>query len=148
MAQELYPNAEPASNVPKRVLRIKLANEVFKEINQLRLWQGYSFIYGISSKLQLNQTLSFSNHHDIVLPYNFIYYSTTTNQLQTDGYIRGQAHPFWFENYSVTLKYRFLNLDAEHRHFRMATYLQLAGGNEAHIDAEPDLLGDNSGAAL
>jgi len=45
----------------------------------------------------------------------------------------------------VELKYRFLNIDGEKKHFRMAGYLQLAGGNEPHTTSEPDLLGDNSG---
>jgi hypothetical protein len=145
-AQELFPNAEPASNVPKGVLRIKLENEIFTEITQLRLQQGYSFIYGFSAKISLEQALSFSNHHDLSLPYNFIYYNPATDGLQTNGYVYGQPHPFWFENYSAKLKYRFLCLDSYQEHFRMAAYLQLAGGNEPHLEAEPDLVGDNSGA--
>jgi hypothetical protein len=146
-AQELFPNADPASNVPKGVLRIKLENEIFTEITQFRLQQGYSFIYGFSSKISLEQRLSFSNHHDLSLPYDFIYYNPERNGLQTNGYVYGQPHPFWFENYAATLKYRFLCFDAFQRHFRMAAYLQLAGGNEPHPEAEPDLTGDNSGAA-
>lgn len=146
-AQELFPNAEAASNVPKGVLRIKLENEIFMEITQLRLQQGYSFIYGFSPKISLEQTLSFSNHHDLSLPYNFIYYNPVTNQLQTNGYIYGQPHPFWFENYSAKLKYRFLCADSYQEHFRMAAYMQLAGGNEPHPEAEPNLMGDNSGEA-
>jgi hypothetical protein len=121
---------------------------MFQEISQFRLWQGYSFIYGISAKLSLEQTLSLSNHHAITLPEDFIYYNPAIGGLQTSGYVFGQPHPFWFENYSVTLKYRFLCLDGDHKHFRMATYLQLAGGDEPHPEAEPNLLGDNSGAAL
>jgi hypothetical protein len=144
-AQELFPNAEPASNVPKGVLRLKLANEVFTEITQLRLQQGYSFIYGLSSKISLEQTLNFSNHHDLTLPYNFIYYNPAINGLQTTGYVRGQPQPFWFENYAATLKYRFFTSDNYQEHFRMAAYLQLAGGNEPHPEAEPNLMGDNSG---
>ena len=146
-AQELFPNAEPASNVPKGVLRIKLENEIFKEISQLRLQQGYSVIYGFSSKISLEQTLSLSNHHDLTLPYNFIYYNPSIEGLQTNGYVYGQPHPFWLENYSAKLKYRFFNLDSYQEHFRMAAYLQVAGGNEPHLEAEPDLTGDNSGAA-
>jgi len=146
-AQELFPNTDPASNVPKGVLRIKLENEIFTEITQFRLQQAYSFIYGFSSKISLEQTLSFSNHHDLSLPYDFIYYNPEINGLQTNGYVYGQAHPFWFENYAATLKYRFFCSDAFQRHFRLAAYLQLAGGNEPHPEAEPDLTGDNSGAA-
>jgi hypothetical protein len=145
-AQELFPNAEPASNVPKRVLRLKLENEVFKEITQLRLQQGYSFIYGISSKFELDQTISLSNHHDLSLPYGFIYYNPETQGYQTTGYIHGQSQPFWFENYSAKIKYRFLSIDSYQEHFRMAAYLQVAGGNEPHPEAEPNLIGDNSGA--
>ena len=145
-AQELFPNSEPASNVPKGVLRLKLSNEVFEEITQLRLQQGYSFIYGFSSKIELEQTLNFSNHHDLSLPYDFIYYNPETNQLQTNGYVRGLPQPFWFENYAATLKYRFYHKDGLQKHFRMAAYLQVAGGNEPHPEAEPNLMGDNSGA--
>ncbi|HTB30871.1 MAG TPA: hypothetical protein VK808_02535, partial [Bacteroidia bacterium] len=124
-----------------------LSNEVFQELSQLRLWQGYSFIYGISAKFELEQTLSFSNHHDLSFPYSFIYFNTETNGYQTNGYLPGQAHPFWFENYSAKLKYRFFCADSYQKHFRMAAYLQVAGGNEPHPEAEPNLLGDNSGAA-
>jgi hypothetical protein len=146
MAQELFPNANAASNVSKGVLRIKLSSEVFKEISQLRLQQNYSFIYGITRKLELEQTLTFSNHHSLTLPYNFIYYNAAQDQLQTNGYIHGQPHPFWFENYSAKLKYRFLCDDGYQQHFRMAAYLKVAGGNEPHPEAEPSLEGDNSGA--
>jgi hypothetical protein len=146
-AQEFFPNADPASNPPKGVLRLKLSNEIFQEITQLRLQQGYSFIYGISSKFELEQTLSFSNHHALTLPGDFIYYNPVADQMQTSGYVRGQPQPFWFENYAVKLKYRFLCLDSYQQHFRMAAYLQLAGGNEPHMEAEPNLMGDNSGVA-
>lgn len=128
-------------------MRIKLENEIFKEISQLRLQQGYSFIYGISSRFSFEQTFSFSNHHDPALPYNFIYYNPAIHGFQTDGYIYGQPHPFLFENYSLLFKYRFLNVDSYQEHFRMAAYLQVAGGNEPHPEAEPNLTGDNSGAA-
>jgi hypothetical protein len=146
-AQELFPNAEPASNVPKGVLRLKLSNEIFKEISQLRLQQGYSFIYGFSSKLSLEQAINFSNHHSLSLPYNFIYYNPDIKGYQTNGYIQGQPHPYWFENYTAELKFRFFNSDGYQEHFRMAAYLQVAGGNEPHPEAEPDLMGDNSGAS-
>ncbi len=146
-AQELFPNTDPASNVPKGILRAKISNELFKEMSRLRLWQGYTVIYGISPKFELGQTFNFSNHHDLRLPESFIYRNTATNELQTDGYFRGQPHPFWFENFVLALKYRFLCLDAVQRHFRMATYIQLAGGNEPHPEAEPNLMGDNAGAS-
>ena len=146
-AQELFPNTDPASNIPKGVLRVKLENEIFKEISQLRLQQGYTCIYGISSILELDQTLSFSNHHDLSLPSDFIYYNPEIGSFQTNGYVRGQAHPFWLENYSARLKYRFLHIDSYQEHFRMAAYLQVAAGNEPHIEAEPNLTGDNSGGA-
>ncbi len=61
------------------------------------------------------------------------------------GNQNGKNYPYTFENLEVELKYRFLNIDGEKKHIRMAGYLQLAGGNEPHTTSEPDLLGDNSG---
>ncbi len=48
--QEFFPNTESASNLPKGALSIKFANEFYKDETALRLWQGYTVAYGISSK--------------------------------------------------------------------------------------------------
>jgi hypothetical protein len=145
-AQEFFPTYGPASNLPKGVIRIKLNNEFYNDVSQERFWQGYSFSYGISAKLEISQVYSFSNHHDYILPQNFIYYDNNLKTLRTNGYENGKPYPYSFENLAVGIKYRFLSLDAQNEHFRMAAFLQLAGGNEPHMVAESSLQGDNSGA--
>jgi hypothetical protein len=143
-AQELFPHADPASNIPKNVLGIRVSSEFFNEAGQWRSWQGYKFMFGLTGKLQLTETFSFSNHHGRKLPADFI---STDGMLglHTHGVKKGSPYPYSFEALNIGLKYRFFSRDGEHRHFRMAAWLEAAGGNEAHDEAEPSLMGDNAG---
>lgn len=147
-AQELYPNTEPASNLPKGVLAFRLANQIHQEVNQTRLWQGYRFMFGINEKLTISQTFNFSNHHGYKLPADFIKANADSTAYYTEGRQLGNYYPYQFENFDLNFKYRFYTNDKPHEHLRFAAYLDLAGGNEAHDEAEPSLMGDNSGAAL
>lgn len=143
-AQELYPHTEPASSVPKGVLGIRVASEFYDEIGQLRSWQGYKFMFGLTPRLTLVQTFTFSNHHGSKLPDNFI--SNDGNiGLHTHGTTKGRPYPYAFESLNLYMKYRILSKDGKNRHFRMAAYFEAAGGNEAHDEAEPSLSGDNGG---
>lgn len=143
-AQELYPHTEPASNVPKDVLGIRVANEFYNEIGQIRSWQAYKFMFGLTPRLTLVQSFTFSNHHGSRLPDNFI--SNDGNiGLHTHGTQKGAPYPYAFESLNLYMKYRFISKDSKNRHFRMAAYAEAAGGNEAHDEAEPSLSGDNGG---
>jgi hypothetical protein len=93
----------------------------------------------------LTETFPFSNHHSFRLPKDFILPDSILGPY-TNGAKRGKSYQYFFEAMNVNLKYRFLSRDAEHQHFRMAAYLDLSGGNEAHFEAEPNLIGDNGGA--
>ena len=143
-SQELFPHAEPASNIPKGVLAIRIANEGFNEIHRFRSQQNIYFMFGLSSKLMLTESFSFSNHHASSFSKDFI---KTDNQgnYYTTGIPKGNDYPYSAENLKINLKYRFLSRDAFKRHFRMSTFLEFAGGNEAHDEAEPSLQGDNGG---
>lgn len=147
-SQELFVHSEPASNVPAKVLTVRFSNELYKENCTVRTWQGYKFMYGFNSKWMLIQTFSFSNHHSPKLPAQFIQYDPAQNFYYTSGSPKGLSHPYSAENLCLTIKYRFLSLDKEKQHFRMAAYADLAGGNEAHYEAEPGYSGDNSGVGL
>lgn len=147
-SQELFVHSEPASNVPAHVLTVRFSNEIYQEVNTIRTWQGYKFMYGFNSKWMLIQTFSFSNHHSPKLPANFVQYDPILNSHYTEGSPKGLSHPYSAENLCLTMKYRFLSLDREKQHFRMAAYADLAGGNEAHYEAEPGYSGDNSGIGL
>jgi hypothetical protein len=146
-AQELFPFNDPASNIGKNVLSVKMASETFDELGQQRNAQSLRFMFGLSSKWMLSETFSFSNHHGYLLPGDFIQHDSLKGNF-TDGEKKGKYFPYRFESLNINLKYRFLAHDADQRHFRMAAYLDLSGGNEAHYEAEPNLIGDNGGAGL
>ncbi len=143
-AQELFPHSEPASNIPKGVLGIRIANEGFNEITQFRSQQNFRFMFGITSKLMITESFLFSNHHGYYFPSDFIK-QDAANGYYTNGVARGRNNLYQFESMNINIKYRFLSRDGEKQHFRMSAYLELAGGNEAHYEAEPSLSGDNSG---
>jgi hypothetical protein len=143
-AQELFPQVDPASLIPKNVFGVRVFNQGFNEVNQFRSLQSYRFMYGISSKWMVSQSFNFSNHHGRTFPSNFIRNDGTIGY-HTHGVTKGIKYPYLFENMAISIKYRFLRIDGDKRHFRMAAYLDLAGGNSAHDEAEPSLMGDNSG---
>lgn len=143
-SQELFPHMQPASTVPKNVLAIRISNELFKEVDLVRSWQSIQFMSGLSSKLTMTEAFNFSDHHGPKLQPGFI--SNDNNiGLHTHGGKKGVTYPYHFENLEIGFKYRFLSNDAEHKHFRMAAVLDLAGGNSPHDEAEPSLHGDNAG---
>jgi len=144
-AQELFPNTEPASNIPKGVLGIRMSNEFYKEITVLRSMQNLKFMWGFTPELMATAAATFSNHHGSKLPDEFIKNDGTIGT-HTHGTKKGNYYPYSFENVSLNLKYRFLNNDNQNSHFRMAAFAEIAGGNTAHDEAEPSFMGDNSGA--
>ncbi len=145
--QELFPHNEPASNVGKNVLAVRVSSETYSDLGQPRDFQYICFRFGLSSKWMLSESFFFSNHHGSLLPGNFIR-PDSVHGPSTTGVARGKYYPYLFESMNLNLKYRFLARDSEHRHFRVAAYLDLSGGNEAHAEAEPNLMGDTGGAGL
>jgi hypothetical protein len=132
--------------VAKNVLAFRATNEFYYEANTVwRSMQCYRFFWGLSSKLMLTPSVTFSNHHGEMLPAGFI--SDDGNSgLHTHGTSKGNPYPYRFENVWLNAKYRFLSKDARNEHFRMAAYADLAVGNLPHDEAEPSFMGDNSGA--
>jgi hypothetical protein len=143
-SQELFPHVDPASLVPKGVLGVRIYNEGFKEVDQYRSLQNVRFMLGLNSKLMLTQSFSFSNHHSKNFPSDFIRNDGTIG-FHTHGVKKGLKYPYLFESLGVNVKYRFLSIDGEKEHFRMAAYFELSGCNAAHDEAEPSLMGDNGG---
>ena len=141
-AQELYPNSEPASIVPKNALGIRLMNEAYINSDNLRSWHGAMFMYGISPKLMFSAMFTTSNHHDKTLPENFIQKDSAQS-----GYVNQNATPtnynYLFESVNLGFRYRFLNRDGDHKHFRMALYGNGVYTNRPHDEAEVSLMGDN-----
>lgn len=98
-AQELYVNAEPASNMAANSLGIRLTNKFFNMKHESGAGMRFEpeVMFGFSKKLMVH-----------VLGY-------ASNNMQRD---------MRFEGGSIYAKYRFLSKDDVHSHFRMAAYVK------------------------
>ncbi|MBC9930463.1 hypothetical protein [Chitinophaga qingshengii] len=98
-AQELYVNTEPASNMPANSLGIRLTNKFFKMEHDGTTGMRFEpeVMWGINKKLMV---------HAI---------GYAANMMQSSIRMEGG---------SVYAKYRFLSLDQQHAHFRMAAYVK------------------------
>lgn len=136
-AQELFPNTEPASTMPKNVLGVRFFTDNYKEVIQIRNMSALRLMYGIRGDLTVYATGFMSNHHNWKMPEDFPFHNAPE---------RGKIYPFKFDGGHLYLKYRFLSLDDQNTHFRMASYLEGSYVNTTHHETEPDLyFGDNKG---
>ncbi|QEH40995.1 hypothetical protein [Chitinophaga sp. XS-30] len=136
-AQELYVNAEPASNMATNSLGIRLTNKFFNMKHESSTGMRFEpeLMFGFSKKLMVH-----------VLGY-------VSNNMQ---------EAMRFEGGSIYAKYRFLSNDDLHSHFRMAAYVKgslidnpyiPAMGDDHDHDAKPfsneelDLAGMSSGVS-
>jgi len=118
LAQELYVNTEPASNMATGSLGIRVENQgYFKPSYKNR--STIEAMYGVSRHLMVHGSVYMSD-----------YYNSSQH----------------FEGGSVYAKYRFLSIDTVQRHFRGAFFAKLASINNPIVNREIILEGDNSGA--
>ncbi|MES2278165.1 MAG: hypothetical protein V4592_19200 [Bacteroidota bacterium] len=117
LAQELYVNTEPASNMATRSLGIRLENQGFNS-NGFKNRSTLELMYGANKNLMLHT----------------VFYASNFNQ--------PTSH---FEGASAYAKYRFLSVDTIQRHFRGAVFAKLSSINNPFINQEIALEGDNSG---
>ncbi len=115
--QELFVATEPASNMPKNSLRVRLSNEGVPE-SDLKSRTSFGLMYGLSKDLMLN-----------------------ANAYMADFYQRKQR----VNGYSFYAKYRFLNIDNVKRHFRGAVFGQYSIVKFPIIHDEINLAGENNG---
>lgn len=146
-SQELFPLNEPASNMPKGVLGVRLFGETYQEIALQRNMFALRLMYGVSPRLTLMATTAVSNHHNKTLPADLINHVHVGSQtfFYTQNIQRGVKYPYLFSGLHLYAKYRFLSLDGEHKHLRMAFYAEGATTKAAHDEAEPNLLDDSKG---
>ncbi len=116
-AQELYVNTEPASNMARNSLGIRLENQGyfnpdFKNRSTLEV------MYGASKNLMVHVTTYASNFYQ--------------QKQHLDGF-------------SAYAKYRFLSVDSVQRHFRAAAFIKASTINNPIINQEINLEGDNTG---
>lgn len=146
--QELFPLAESANTVPKGVIGLRGFAEANYEIKTVRAWTGFKLMYGLTSNFSIALTGSISNHHAKKLPPDLIghrhtgssgtYYFTNFPQ-------RGVTYPFSWNGFHALAKYRIFNLDGKNRHLRCALIGEWSNVKQAHDEAEPNLMDDNSG---
>ena len=122
-AQELYVFSEPASNMPARSVSFKLTGRYPNSTQNDYFKQRYvpEIMFGLSKNWMLHIGTSLSD-----------YYSTRVRPESIKGY----------------LKWRFLSKDGVHKHFRMATFLELSHSRNDYLYDEFTLDGDLSGLQL
>ena len=146
--QELFPHNEPASTIPKGVLGVRDLNESFKEVSIYRNMFSLKLMYGLLPKLSISASGSVSNHHGVDFPAGLASHTHPKNGssvYSTGNFQRGLVYPYLFTGIYLYSKYRFLTMDGEHTHFRMAAYAEWSNVNVAHDEAEPTLLDDTKG---
>lgn len=146
-AQELFIHNESASSIPKRVLGVRLFGNSFNEINVLRNMFAVRWMYGVTPKLSLYISSSFSNHHGLSLPDDLITHKHIGSQTiyYPQQSQKGVTYPLRFNGFHLYTKYRFLTFDDANEHFRVAVFGQWSNVSNAHDEAEPNLLDDTRG---
>ncbi|MES2874885.1 MAG: hypothetical protein V4708_14245 [Bacteroidota bacterium] len=124
-AQELYVSTEPASNMPRNSVGLRLTTEAMPG-SDLALRTIPEVMIGITKNLMAHSSIYISDVHQ---------------KFQK------------IEGYGFYAKYRFLSIDSLQRHFRMAAYGRYSSiNNPTYLPGLPDrplddinLEGDNSG---
>ncbi len=115
--QELYVNTEPASNMARNSLGIRLENQGYFNPD-FRNRSTLELMYGASKNWMVHASGYASNFY------------------------QQKQH---FEGFSAYAKYRFLSIDSVQKHFRGAAFIKASTINNPIINQEIALEGDNSG---
>ncbi len=118
-AQELFVFTEPASNMPKGSLGLRITSTVMKEKleNAYNLHLLPELMWGVNKNLMLH----------------------------AEGFISNRSKSMSAEGFGVYAKYRFLSNDKVHSHFRMAAYGRVSYNNSDIHQEEIEINGHNSG---
>lgn len=115
-AQELYVFTEPASNMPKNSLGIRLTNE------------------GMFSPSFSNRTMA-----EVMVGAN------KNLMFHVQGFMSDMDGKYRIEGGSFYAKYRFLSFDEAHSHLRAAAFARVSTSNRKFASNDINLEGDNSG---
>jgi len=139
-SQELFPNTEPASTMPKNVFGYRLITEMYKDLNnRSRYFTGLRLMYGLTKKITIMSMIGASNHHLKKIPPNFTNYMVNHHSA---GY---PNFTYQLEGFHTYIKYRFVNFDGDKKHFRIAGYAEGTKSFAAHTEGESNLMTDNTG---
>ncbi len=119
LAQELFVYSEPASNMPKKSVGVRMTNWLMEE--------------------------SASNRQDYHLIPELMWGANKHLMLHTEAFLSNKDGAFSFEGAGVYLKYRFFSTDKVHRHFRMAAFARATTNNAPIHQEEIATYGHNTG---
>jgi hypothetical protein len=143
-AQELFPINEPASTIPKGVVGIRLTSHFHYKYSTLGHREMVRCMFGISRNVSAVASMSLSNFHVNKFPQDLnLYYNNSHNHKSKE-----EIYPYRFEGINLFTKWRILSLDHQNEHLRFALYNELSYSTATHLDAFPNLMGDQSGAAV
>ncbi len=118
-AQELFVATEPASNMPKNSIGIRLGNYLMKEPNPSK--------------------------YDYQLTPEVMWGANKNLMLHADFFLSSRSKSFTEDGFSFYGKYRFLANDEVHKHFRMAAFGRISLNRTVINHEDIDLYGNNSG---
>jgi len=145
-AQELFPNTEPASTVPKGVFGVRLLTETYNESGAFRNQFSARLMYGVTKNLTLWAQPMLSNHHGESFPSDLFNHSHSSGISFTRPITYGRKYKYTFAGIHLYAKYRLLNFDQDDQHLRVALYGEYSPfSNQAHDEAEAHLQGDTGG---
>ncbi|NIK74651.1 hypothetical protein FHS56_002180 [Thermonema lapsum] len=151
-AQELYILNEPASNIPKGALGVRLIhmhypNEQPNSTDRFRLMHALRLAYGISGRWMLWVQPAFSNHHSLELPPDLVnhYHIGTQTVFYSSNPQQVVPYPYRYAGTHFYTKYLFLKHDERNDHFRAAIYAEYSTANNPHEEAEANLYDDTGG---
>lgn len=139
--------SEPASSIPHKALVARSFTSWYDEFGAVRGMGAVSFYYGLTPRISVNLTVAGSNHHDRNLPEDLITHKHVGSQTiyYSQQVPRNRKYPFLIKGANLTAKYRFLSIDRDREHFRMAAIGSYSTARSAHDEAEANLIDDNAG---
>lgn len=147
-AQELFPNTESASTLPKGVPGIRIIGETYNENGLERNAVSLRAMYGITSHWSVWVQGGISNHHDSILPPNLVTHihqgAQTIYYTGTKQY--GKPYKYRLSGIHLYTKYRIYSHDGPQTHLRVALFGEYSTVYGPHDEAEPNL-DDNGGYA-
>ena len=140
LAQELFPSTEQATTLPKKTISPRLSYQHYQEpLGRSKNWVGLRLMYGLTKTLTVIGTVSISNHHVKTYPGNlFEYFKNHHKKIYP-------AFPYLAEGVHLYAKQRIFKKDGPKKHFRISLYGEASKVFAVHDNAEPNLMGDNSG---
>ncbi|MEJ1242206.1 hypothetical protein WBG78_28920 [Chryseolinea sp. T2] len=140
----MFPFSEAASTIPKGAIGLRLGSHIHTGYSSINHRDYLRAMIGVSSNFSLYLTCSASNLHvDKVKGSLNDYYNKYHNHSSSQA-----IFPYRLEGFLIYTKWRLLSIDSKKEHFRVALTNEVAVNKAAHLDAFPNLSGDQSGMGI